>query len=70
MKNKGDLSTWWYWDLLKEDRKWGPYAMQAENVRAELKRRNELWKMWGIWLGIAAVAGGALAKVFGWFISK
>ncbi|MGA2895113.1 MAG: hypothetical protein ABSE22_19780 [Xanthobacteraceae bacterium] len=55
MKNKGDLSTWWYWELLREEKKWGPYAMQAEGMRAEIKRRNDLYKVIATWIG--AVAG-------------
>jgi hypothetical protein len=46
VKNKGDLSTWWYWELLKEERRWGKYAMQAEEVRLEIERRREKWKTW------------------------
>jgi hypothetical protein len=47
MKNRGDLSTWSYWELLREEKKWGPHAMQAEGIRAEAARCNQLQKQWG-----------------------
>jgi hypothetical protein len=70
MKDKGDFSTWWYWALLIEERKWGPHALQAEDVRAEIARRNKIWKMAGIWLTIAAVLIGAIWKIGAWLISN
>lgn len=54
-KDRGDLSTWWYFELLKADRRWGPHAMQAEGIRAEIARRNQLQKQIAVWIG--AVAG-------------
>jgi hypothetical protein len=58
MKNRGDLSTWWYWELLKEERRWGPHAMQAEGIRAEIARRNELQKLWAMWIGVVGALAG------------
>jgi hypothetical protein len=44
MKNKDDLGTWSYWELLKEERKWGKHAMQAKDIRFEIERRYRNWK--------------------------
>jgi hypothetical protein len=56
-----DMSTWTYWELLEEDRRWGKHAMQAEEVRFEIERRHRNWKTIG--LGITA-AGGVIAAIF------
>jgi hypothetical protein len=63
MKNKGDLSTWWYWELAKEERRWGKHAMQAEEIRFEMERRREAWKLWGLWLGIPGAVIAAIASL-------
>jgi hypothetical protein len=63
MKDRGDLSTWWYWELAKEDRRWGKHAMQAEEIRFEMERRREKYKMWGLWVAIVAGVAG-LIKLF------
>jgi hypothetical protein len=56
-----DLSTWWYWELLKEERKWGKHAMQAEGIRFEIERRYRNWKT----IGLAITAtGGVIAAFF------
>jgi hypothetical protein len=61
MKNKGDLKTWSYWELLREERKWGKHAMQAEEYRFEIERRYQNWKV--LTLGITA-SGTIIAAVF------
>jgi hypothetical protein len=48
MKDRGKLSTWWYWELAAEERKWGKHAMQAEEIRFEMQRRQDNWKMWSM----------------------
>ncbi|GLH78570.1 hypothetical protein SSBR45G_34790 [Bradyrhizobium sp. SSBR45G] len=60
MKNQGNLSTWSYWELLKEERKWGKYDMNATEVRAEIERRREHWKTLAMWIGIP---GGVIAAI-------
>jgi hypothetical protein len=47
-----DYSKWSYWKLLKEEKKWGQYDMNAIEPRAEIQRRREKWKTWGIWISI------------------
>ncbi len=61
MKNRDDLSTWWYWELAKEDRRWGKYAMQDGEIRLEMERRRENWKLWGLAIGIP---GAIIAGIF------
>jgi hypothetical protein len=62
VKNSDDLSTWWYWELAKEDRRWGKYAMPAdEEIRFEMERRRENWKLWGLCIGIS---GAIIAAIF------
>jgi hypothetical protein len=63
MKNRGDLKTWWYWELLKEERRWGKYAMQAEEVRFEIDRRHTQWKVWTLWIGAICALIVAIAAV-------
>jgi len=35
---------WTYWELLKEDRRWGKHPMPAEEIRFEIERRHRNWK--------------------------
>jgi hypothetical protein len=70
MKDRGNLSTWSYWELLKEERKWGKHAMQAEEIRAELGRRREHWKTMGMWIGIPSAVIAAVFTVANFFHSK
>jgi len=61
LKNKRDLSTWSYRELLEEERRWGKHAMQAEEIRFEIDRRHRSYKLWA--LGIGAV-GAIIVAVF------
>lgn len=62
VKNRGDRSTWSYWELLKEDRRWGKYAMQAEETRSEIDRRHTQWNVWG---GLIIAACTAILVIIG-----
>lgn len=70
MKNRGDLSTWWYWELLKEERRWGPHAMQAEGIRFEIKRRRDEWKVWALWITAGCAVIVAIVTVARWIYSN
>ena len=49
--------------MAKEEQKWGRYAMQAEEIRFEMERRREKWKVWGIWIGLPAAVIAAVASL-------
>jgi hypothetical protein len=70
MNNRGDLGTWWYWQLLKEERRWGKYAMQAEEIRFEIERRRAAWKVWALWMGAAGAVIAAVFTIANYFHSK
>jgi len=63
-----DYSKWSYWQLLREERRWGQYDMNAIEVRAEIQRRREQWKMWGVWIGIPGAVIAAIATVANFFL--
>lgn len=46
--------------LLKEERRWGQYDMNATEVRAEIPRRRENWKTLGVWIGIPGAVIAAI----------
>jgi hypothetical protein len=70
MKNRGDLKTWWYWELLKEERRWGKHAMQAEEIRFEIERRRAEWKVWALWITAGGAVIAAIATIANWLNSK
>jgi hypothetical protein len=61
--NSNNPKTWWYWELLAEDRNQPVGVMQSEGARAELRRRNELYMMVAVWLGVIAFILDGLWKV-------
>lgn len=70
MKNRDDLRTWWYWELLKEERRWGKDALQPEDVRFEMGRRLTAWKMWAVGVGMMGAFVVAIAVVTAWLHSR
>jgi hypothetical protein len=67
MKERGKLSTWWYWELAAEERKWGKHAMQAEEIRFEMQRRQDNWKMWSMWVALPAAIIALIGSVIHFF---
>ena|ERR1700686_3984177 len=63
-----DYSKWPYRHLLEEEKKWGQYDMNAIEVRAEIQRRRENWKTWGIWIGFPCAVIAAIATVANFFL--
>jgi hypothetical protein len=56
--------TWWYWELLAWERTYAADAMQVVEIRAELKRRNELYRMVAVWIVIVPLILGAFWEMF------
>jgi len=67
MKNRGDLSAWSYRELTSAERKLGQYDMRATEIRAEIARRQTTYRMWVLWVGVAAAVIAAIAAVAGYF---
>jgi hypothetical protein len=65
-----DYSTWSYRKLLKEERKWGQYDMNAIEVRAEIERRRDEWKVWALWITAAGAVIAAIATIANWLHSN
>jgi hypothetical protein len=70
MKNKGDLHTWWYWELTKEERRFGKHDMTVEEIRYEIERRRAQWKMWALGITAAGAVIAAIVAVANWLHSR
>jgi hypothetical protein len=68
--NRGDLSTWSYRELLKAERRYGKYDMNAEEIRFEIERRREKWKVWALWIGATGAIVAAIFTIANYFHSK
>jgi hypothetical protein len=65
-----DFSKWSYWRLLKEERRWGENDMNGIEVRAEIKRRRDEWKVWALWITAGGAVIAAIFTVLNYFHSR
>lgn len=70
MKDRGNLRTWSYWELLKEERRWGKHDMNAEEIRTEIERRREHWKTLALWLSFPVAILAAVFTIANYFHAK
>jgi hypothetical protein len=68
MTNRGGLSTWSLKELLEAERRWGAFAMDATEIRAEIARRRAHQKQAYLLMGVIFAAVTAVVAVASLFL--